>query len=258
MKILFLCNNDLASLFALNLLRPSLLGQRVVIGQSSHVGANQTYPKPIQALIEFEKVVVSELSAKTSKNFFAKLPFNQAGLEIRSFVELASEFGNPVQLMNQINSPQGIEQVKQIQPDLILSVRFGKILQQPVIEIPQFGVVNLHSGLLPSYQGVMATFWAMLNGESEIGCCLHYIQDNQIDAGDIIQQSPVKTDPSMSYLENLLAIYVPGTRMMSNVIAKIERGETVVAKSQQGNPNYYGFPNSQAIDRFIELGNRLF
>lgn len=258
MKILLLCNNDLASLFAINLLRPCLLQHKVMIGQTSQVGAKQTYPQQIQALIEYEKQLISNLASENAKQFFKRLLVKQTLSITHSFAELVKEIGQPIHQLNQINSPQGIEQVKQMQPDLIISIRFGKILQQPIIEIPKLGVINLHSGLLPSYQGVMATFWAMLNGESKIGCCLHYIQDNQIDAGDIIQQSPIKTNFRMSYLENLLAIYIPGVKMIEKTVKQLQLGQPIAAKSQQGIPSYYGFPDSQAINRFSELGNRLF
>ena len=49
---------------------------------------------------------------------------------------------------------------------------YRRILKAAAIQIPRHGVLNLHSGLLPAYKGLMATFWATLNGEEEIGCTL--------------------------------------------------------------------------------------
>jgi hypothetical protein len=73
------------------------------------------------------------------------------------------------------NSAEGIAVLRDLEPDLFISVRYRRILKSAAIEIPRYGVLNLHSGLLPQYKGVMATFWAMLNAEAEIGCTLHTI-----------------------------------------------------------------------------------
>ena len=258
MKILVLCNNDLASLFAVNLLQPALRGHQVLFGQSSQVGSTQNHPAAIQALIAHEKQMMSELNSEQAIQLFCKVLKFHPTQRIISFEELAEKASAPIYPMNQINSAEGIESVRQLEPELILSIRFGKILQQPIIDIPKLGVINLHSGLLPSYQGIMATFWAMLNGEDQIGCCLHYIQDKRIDAGDIIQQSPIDTNFKLSYLENLLGIYLPGIEMMANAVSQLQQGHSLVAQSQQGEPGYFGFPDEQMTNRFIELGYQLF
>jgi methionyl-tRNA formyltransferase len=240
MKILVLCNNDLASLFAVNLLQPALRGHQVLFGQSSQVGSTQNHPAAIQALIAHEKQIMSELNSEQAIQLFGKVLQTHPTQRIISFAELAEKASSPIYPMNQINSAEGIESVRQLEPELKL------------------GVINLHSGLLPSYQGIMATFWAMLNGEGQIGCCLHYIQDKRIDAGDIIQQSPIDTNFKLSYLENLLGIYLPGIEIMANAVSQLLQGHSLVAQSQQGEPGYFGFPDEQTTNRFIELGYQLF
>jgi methionyl-tRNA formyltransferase len=68
------------------------------------------------------------------------------------------------------NSADGLERLRAAAPELIVSIRYRCILREHTIAIPEHGVLNLHSGILPDYRGVMATFWAMLTGETEIGC----------------------------------------------------------------------------------------
>jgi methionyl-tRNA formyltransferase len=106
----------------------------------------------------------------------------------------------PVTESNNINSAEGLLILRKMQPDLILSVRYGVILKNEAIRTARLGVLNLHSGLLPNYRGVMTTFWAMLNGETTIGTTLHYINDANIDAGDIVDTTTIKADSSRSYL----------------------------------------------------------
>ncbi|HAZ78734.1 MAG TPA: formyl transferase, partial [Porticoccaceae bacterium] len=53
-----------------------------------------------------------------------------------------------------LKSPEALSRVAATEPDLILSIRFGLILPQTIIDLPKYGVINLHSGLLPVYRGV--------------------------------------------------------------------------------------------------------
>jgi len=245
MKILLLTNNDLASQLAANLLLPKLSQHQLLIGMSDKVGGNQKRP---QALIDLSQY---ELAKMTSHFVFD-------GLEIIPVKELAKKYKIQIDFLNDINQATGFQRVKDYLPDLILSIRFGKILQQPIIDIPKLGVINLHSGLLPSYQGVMATFWAMLNGEQNIGSCLHYISDKQIDSGEIIQQINIPIDSDKSYLENVLKLYFSGCKMMIDAVEKITYGNALSSEQQDGKASYYGFPSENDLAEFFSKGFRLF
>ena len=88
----------------------------------------------------------------------------------------------------------------------------------------------------------MATFWAMLNDEEEIGCTLHSIVDGTIDTGPIIglSRTPVRTD--WSYLANVLELYPDGCRMMVDAMRKISAGETLATSPQTAEGHYYSMP----------------
>ena len=245
MKILLLTNNDVASLVACNLLIPRIIDHQVFIGMSTKVGININPP---QELVE---LALHEKSKLASRFYFLER-------EILSFVELSEKYKISINVLDDINLEHGLTRVKEINPQLILSIRFGKILKQPVIEIPKQGVINLHSGLLPNYQGVMATFWAMLNQEEYIGTCLHYISDSQIDTGEIIKQTKMPRDKDKSYLENVLNLYPQGIEDMVEAVEKISSGNTLESKPQQGEGGYYTFPTEKEIKRFLDKGFRLF
>ncbi len=245
MKILLLTNNDLASQLAANLLIPKLAAHQLMIGMSDKVGGNQKRPQALIELAKHEKQLMQ-----------ANRPINN--LKMITFSELAKAYSFNIKMLNDINQTSGINWVKGYCPDLILSIRFGKILQQPIIDIPKLGVINLHSGLLPSYQGVMVSFWAMFNGETDIGSCLHYISDKQIDSGKIIQQTSIPIDMNKSYLENLLALYFSGCQMMIDAVEKLSQGNQLSSQSQVGQSSYYGFPNEGDLVKFSDKGFCLF
>ena len=93
--------------------------------------------------------------------------------------------------------------------------------------VPKHGVLNLHSGRLPDYKGVMATFWALLNDEKEIGTTLHYIDDCGIDTGRVITTTSMTVDRNRSYLWHVLGLYDAGCRSVLSAIQQIRQGGEV-------------------------------
>ena len=78
-----------------------------------------------------------------------------------------------------------IERIKKINPDLIVVVAYGKIIPKEIIEIPKYGIINVHSSLLPKYRGASPIHSAIINGDKETGVSIMYIEET-LDSGDII------------------------------------------------------------------------
>jgi len=258
MRILVLSNNDLASLFALNLLLSELAEHTVQVGLSSKVGGDYKHPQALLDLTTFENQVMGDDSHAFLKSIKVRFVAIRGSHFYKSFDQLSNAYDIEIQFLNDINQIDGLNQVRLFNPELILSIRYGKILKQPVIDIPSMGVINLHSGLLPAYQGIMATFWAMLNEEKDIGTCLHFISDRQIDAGEIIEQSIIPLNPYLSYLENVLEVYWLGIKNMAKAVNQLNRGVPLLSDPQQGFSNYYGFPQEPHIKKFLDKGFRFF
>ena len=163
MKILLFLNEDIHAATALNLLVSTLRNYEVKIILSKKVGAVDTLPDELKQLKKFEQDGAAEI-----------------------FLRLAKGLGAEIFSYDNVNSENVLADFRAFAPDLIVSIRFGQIFKQPLINIPRCGVINLHSGILPNYRGVLATFWAILNGDKEIGATLHFISDAKIDEGEII------------------------------------------------------------------------
>ena len=78
-----------------------------------------------------------------------------------------------------------IAKIKEINPDLIIVVAYGKILPKEIIDIPKYGIINVHSSLLPKYRGASPIHSAILNGDKESGVSIMYIEEG-LDSGDVI------------------------------------------------------------------------
>ena len=143
-----------------------------------------------------------------------------------TFRALSTFLTAPMRRLNDPNSPSGIALLKSANPDLIVSIRYGRILKQSAIDTPRLGVLNLHSGKLPQYRGVMATFRALLAGDAELFSTLHWIDDETIDTGRIISIQGVPTDPDGCYLSNTLNLYPSGCRALLEAIDTLHAQES--------------------------------
>lgn len=82
-----------------------------------------------------------------------------------------------------------ITELKKIQPDLFIVAAYGKIIPQSILDIPNFGSLNIHPSLLPKYRGASPIQTALLNNENFTGVTLIFM-DAKMDHGPIIAQTP--------------------------------------------------------------------
>lgn len=248
MKILFLTNRDLASNYALNRLLPELSDDNEVhLWLSAKVGKTSVSTQSLKSVKFFEQDLFNEvLSPLISASKKA------SGYKI--FADLSYFLSSDIKEVNQINSPAAIDDLHTLLPDLIVSIRYGGILKESAIKVPRLGVINLHSGILPAYKGVMATFWALKNNESEIGTTLHMIEDGTIDTGKIVKISKMKVDARQSYLEHVLALYKQGSIDILDAIKRLASEGALESFTQDKSDCYYTFPSEKECNEFTEKG----
>lgn len=218
MKITLLTNSDVASYIALNNLVPFLCDHDMTVFLSSEVGSASQLPDELKRLKFFEQELFTELLFPA-----LSLSNRETSTELLSFDGIAELTSKPIHESNRINVAEEFALFNRSEPDLVLSIRYGVILQEAVLAVPRYGVLNLHSGLLPAYKGVMATFRAMLNGESEIGTTLHYIDNGTIDTGPIVDTTSMPVDKRRSYLWHVLALYHNSCQLMLDAVNAIEK-----------------------------------
>jgi methionyl-tRNA formyltransferase len=102
--------------------------------------------------------------------------------------------GIPVFTPENINTPEWIERVASLQPELILSVYYRRLISTKILGLARLGAFNIHGSLLPKYRGRAPINWAVLHGESRIGMTLHRMV-RRADAGAIVDQEGVDLGP---------------------------------------------------------------
>ena len=102
--------------------------------------------------------------------------------------------------------PAFLEELRRLEPDLMVVVAYGQLLPAAILTLPPAGCINVHASLLPKYRGAAPIQWAILNGESETGVTLMKM-DEKLDTGDILTQraTAITPDDTAATLHDRLA-----------------------------------------------------
>lgn len=121
------------------------------------------------------------------------------------------------------NNTELIQELKNLNPDVICVVAYGKILPKEILDIPRLGCINVHGSLLPKYRGAAPIQWAVLNGDKKTGITTMYM-DVGMDTGDIILKKEVEIgdEETTGELWNRLAKI--GGELLVETLKEIEQG----------------------------------
>ena len=117
-----------------------------------------------------------------------------------------------------------LNQIRDLKPDVICVVAYGKILPQELLNIPKFGCINVHGSLLPKYRGAAPIQWAVLNGDHVTGITTMYM-DAGMDTGDMIlkQETQIGENETTGELwERLSAL---GAELLVKTLELVEQGK---------------------------------
>ena len=152
--------------------------------------------------------------------------------------EIALTHGIPVLQFQRIKSPEGVEALKALAPDLIVTAAFGQILSKELLDMPSLGCVNVHASLLPEYRGAAPIQWAIIKGETRTGVTIMYM-DVGLDTGDIISmcEVPIGDDTTGGELYETLAGV--GASLLSDTLPDIIAGTAPRTPQDNGKSSYY-------------------
>ena len=104
--------------------------------------------------------------------------------------EVALAAGIPVLQPQRAKDEAFIEELRALNPDIILVAAYGKLLPKAILDMPKFGCINVHASLLPKYRGASPIQWAVLNGDEKSGVTIMHMAET-MDTGDIIMTEEV-------------------------------------------------------------------
>jgi methionyl-tRNA formyltransferase len=124
-----------------------------------------------------------------------------------------------------------IEKIKELNPDVICVVAYGKILPKEILDIPQYGCINVHGSLLPKYRGAAPIQWSVINGDKETGVTTMYM-DIGMDTGDMILKEKVSIGENETTGELWSRLSKIGGELLVKTLKLIEKGNA--PRTKQG------------------------
>lgn len=176
--------------------------------------------------------------------------------------DVAKQGNIPIYTVDSINEPAHLKYLKRLNIDLIVAAQ-GQIFRRGLLEIPRYGCLNRHGGLLPEYKGLWPVFWAMLNDEREIGVTAHMMEE-KIDTGRTISEKRIRIMPQ----DTMFSLYQKAFNISGEVVYKavkkiykeIKDGGRVNLKGKKNlseKEQYYSMPGINDIRLFKKKGFRI-
>jgi methionyl-tRNA formyltransferase len=149
--------------------------------------------------------------------------------------EAALRHGLPVFQPERIKRPEVVSQLAALPADVIVVVGYGQIIPQSIIDLPRYGILNVHASLLPKYRGAAPIQWAIANGESITGVTTMRI-DAGLDTGDMLLRAETEIGPEESAIELGARLAPMGADLLIETLARID---TLVPQKQDASQATY-------------------
>lgn len=160
--------------------------------------------------------------------------------------EYALEQGLTVYQPQKVKTPEFVELLHELQPELIVVAAFGQFLSKEILELPKYGCINVHASLLPKYRGAAPIQYAIIKGEKESGVTIMQM-DIGMDTGAMLDKVvvPIEENTTMGELHD--ALREQGATLLLEVIDKIAAGTAVSEPQDDAQATY-----ATLLDRSME------
>ena len=151
----------------------------------------------------------------------------------------ARERGIPVHAPEKAGTPEWVERIAAMRPDLILSVYYRNMIGGKILGLAPLGAFNMHGSLLPRYRGRAPINWAVLHGESRIGMTLHRMV-REPDAGNIVDQDGVDIGPRDTAEQAFRKVLPCARRVLGRQIDALLAGNAPETPQDASKATYFG------------------
>ena len=179
-------------------------------------------------------------------------PGNRGVTVFSPIKKYAIEQGIPVYQYEKI-SREGVADLRALSADLFVTVAFGQLLSKEIIDIPPYGIINVHASLLPKYRGSSPIQWAIIKGETVTGVTIMQTAEG-LDTGDILYTEKLSINPfdnAGSMFEKLGAL---GARTLVEYLELLESGKAPAPTPQREEEASY-YPMLKKSDGRIDWSN---
>lgn len=136
---------------------------------------------------------------------------------------LAEKYDIPVFQPEKVKTPEFVEKLRELAPEVIIVVAFGQLLSQAILDIPPKGCINVHGSLLPKYRGAGPIQWSIIKGDNRTGVTTMYM-DKGLDTGDMIIKREFDICEKDTYETLHDKMSIVGAEVLIETLKLIEQG----------------------------------
>ena len=156
---------------------------------------------------------------------------------------LAVEKGVPIYQFEKIKN-EGVECLKQLAPDLVVTAAFGQLLSQEILDIPRYGTMNVHASLLPQYRGSAPINWCILNGEKVAGVTT-MLTDIGMDTGDMLLKAETEIGELETAGELTARLSELGAQLLIETLKRYPEGDLKPTPQNEAEASYQPMLNKE-------------
>ncbi len=136
-----------------------------------------------------------------------------------------------------INDSAVIEQLRKLQPEVIVVVAYGQILKREILNLPHFGCLNVHASLLPRWRGASPIQTAIVAGDKRSGVTIMQM-DKGLDTGDMLYSVPLSIDSQMTAGQLHDELMTLGATALLTTLEQLQSGVAKAVKQNEGEATY--------------------
>jgi methionyl-tRNA formyltransferase len=174
----------------------------------------------------------------------------------RSIGSLAGRASIPLLPTASVNDVAYVQRVRDLAPDVIVSVAAPEIFRDELLASARLGCLNIHSGRLPKYRGMMPTAWQLLHGERTVTITVHEMAP-QLDAGAVLGVAELPIRPRERLSRLMIEGKREGARLLIRVLGELAAGTARHTELDMAQASYFPFPSREHARQLRRRGHTL-
>ncbi len=202
-------------------------------------------------------------TAKRMLNFYGLIDFIRLSFRFvrakllgRSIGAVAAKHGIDLIDAKSVNARAYIDLATKLSLDIVVSVAAPEVFKKPFLDVPKIKCINIHSGRLPVYRGMMPNFWQLLHGEPHATITIHEMAE-KLDAGGIIatHEFPLQAKDSLDRV--IVGTKQEGARLMMKVLVDFANDAIKATPLDMQNASYFSFPSKKDVKALRKRGHTM-
>lgn len=155
-----------------------------------------------------------------------------------------------------VNAPDYVNGLRTCHPDLLISVAASQVLKKEILSVPRIASINIHTGTLPRYRGMLPVFWQMYDSQESIGITIHTMTEN-LDLGETVFHRLIPLESENNLDRVIRKMKRKGAMAMIEVLELYYNDGITPIQMDRSGSSYHSFPGREEASRFRKMGNRL-